>query len=117
LRPIVAFLDDLFFTVKIADAAKRSGLTVTFEKSRDAVLAHVAQAPSVVVIDLNFASADPIGLSAQIKADSPTTRVIGFVSHVQTELREQARLAGCDAVVPRSVFSTQLPDLLRQYAA
>jgi len=117
LNPIVAFLDDLFFKQKIADAAKRAGAVVTFAKTEDAVLQSISQTPSVVVIDLNCVSADPVLLAARVKSEFPSTPVIGFVSHVQTELREKARLAGCDTVLARSVFSTQLPDILRRYAA
>jgi CheY-like chemotaxis protein len=117
LKPVVAFLDDLFFRVKIADAAKRAGSDVTFVNTADAVLERIAQESSVVVIDLNCALSDPVALAARVKAESPATPVIGFVSHVQTQLRDQARSAGCDAVLARSVFSTQLPDILRQYAA
>jgi hypothetical protein len=43
--------------------------------------------------------------------------VIGFVSHVQIEVRKSAELAGCDVVLARSVFSAKLPEVLQQYAA
>ncbi len=35
-------------------------------------------------------------------------RVIGFGSHVDTELLAAARAAGCDEVLPRSVFFRRL---------
>ncbi|MBI3321064.1 MAG: response regulator, partial [Candidatus Omnitrophica bacterium] len=38
--------------------------------------------------------------------------IIGYGSHVQTELLVQARAAGCTTVLPRSVFVQQLPRLL-----
>jgi CheY-like chemotaxis protein len=91
---------------------------VTFVKTDAAVFEKIAQTPSVVVIDLNCgAGVDPIALAARIKSEHPSTPVIGFVSHVQTELRESAASAGCDLVLARSVFSTKLPDVLRQYSA
>ena len=116
MRAVVAFLDDLFFTVKIADAAKRAGLPISFVKTEDEVFERLAETPSIVVIDLNCASADPIAVAARVKADSPSTPVIGFVSHVQTEVRQQAERAGCDVVLARSVFSTRLPEVLRQHS-
>ena len=115
MKPLVAFLDDLFFTVKIADAAKRAGTPVTFVKTADAAIERVLSEHCLVVIDLNCAASDPIALVARIKAEAPATPVVGFVSHVQTDLREQARVAGCDAVLARSVFSSKLPDVLREY--
>lgn len=39
-------------------------------------------------------------------------RTIGFGSHVQHELLEEARTAGCDEVLPRSQFFRRLPELL-----
>jgi CheY-like chemotaxis protein len=117
LRVVIALLDDLFFTVKIADAAKRSGMAVTFVKTEAAVFEHLQQqVSSLVVIDLNCASADPIALAARVKTEFPATPVIGFVSHVQTELRQQAERAGCDVVLARSVFSTRLPAVLLEYS-
>jgi CheY-like chemotaxis protein len=117
LKRIVAFLDDLFFTVKIADAAKRAGLVVSFVKTESALFEQLAKEPSVAILDLNCSAADPIALAARVKAESPSTPVIGFVSHVQTEVRKSAEQAGCDVVLARSVFSTRLPEVLQQYAA
>lgn len=116
MKTIVAVLDDLFFRVKIADAAKRIGLQATFVKTEASLVEHLQQAPAVVVIDLNCATVDPIALAASVKRDFEATPVIGFVSHVQTELRQKAQEAGCDVVLARSVFSTQLPEVLRRYA-
>jgi CheY-like chemotaxis protein len=117
LKPIVAFLDDLFFTVKIADAAKRAGLTTSFAKTEVAFFEQLAREPSVAILDLNCSAADPIAIAARVKAESPSTPVIGFVSHVQIEVRKSAELAGCDVVLARSVFSAKLPEVLQQYAA
>jgi hypothetical protein len=44
---------------------------------------------------------------------SITIRTIGFGSHVDTELLDAARAAGCDEVLPRSQLFRRLPDLLR----
>jgi hypothetical protein len=40
-------------------------------------------------------------------------RVIAFLSHVQTELAERARAAGCQDVMPRSKFTQNLAAILR----
>jgi hypothetical protein len=39
-------------------------------------------------------------------------RTIGFGSHVDTELLDAARAAGCTEVLPRSQLFRRLPDLL-----
>jgi hypothetical protein len=39
-------------------------------------------------------------------------RLLGFFSHVQTELQRNAIAAGFDQVIPRSVFARDLPKIL-----
>jgi hypothetical protein len=41
--------------------------------------------------------------------------IIGFLNHLQGDLKMKAIEAGCDAVMPRSAFSQSLPVLLRRY--
>jgi hypothetical protein len=43
------------------------------------------------------------------------TSIIGFLSHLQGDLKMKAVEAGCDTVMPRSAFSQSLPSLLRRY--
>jgi hypothetical protein len=43
------------------------------------------------------------------------TSIIGFLSHVQGDLKLKAHEAGCDMVLPRSAFSQNLPQLLRRH--
>ena len=40
--------------------------------------------------------------------------MVGFVSHVQTELKQRAQEVGCDTVVARSVFAQNLPAILQE---
>jgi CheY-like chemotaxis protein len=116
---IVAVMADLMFSVKIIDMAKRLGLTVEFVKEEETFLRTLREgAPAVVIFDLNYAPSDPLSLIRQMKAD-PQWRLIptvGFVSHVQTELRREAAEAGCDQVVARSAFAQRLPEILAPYA-
>ena len=43
--------------------------------------------------------------------------IIGFLSHVQGDLKQKAHEVGCDMVLPRSAFSQNLPQLLRRHGA
>lgn len=113
-RRIVAVLDDLFFTVKIMDAAKRAGMEVVFVKEEAKVLALAGELPELMIFDLNTKAVDAVALIQKLKAQPATrnVRVLGFVSHVQVELKQQAQAAGADVVLPRSTFSTTLPTIL-----
>jgi len=109
-------MNDLFFSVKINDAAKKLGLTAVFVQERTAALEQLNSGPAAVILDLNCASLDPLELIRTIREDSATSGIatIGFISHVQTELRRKAEESGCDTVVARSVFARDLPAILER---
>lgn len=111
-------MTDLFFSAKIHDMAKKFGMIVEFVKDKDTVLEKLKEKPSVVIFDLNYDAADPINLIRAIKSNPETKRIstLGFVSHVQTDLKLQAQEAGCDMVVARSVFAQNLPVILKRHA-
>ena len=110
MSEIVAVMDDLFFMVKVQDGAKRAGMNLKIVKTEEA--AEAAEA-DLVVVDLNCKAIDPLRLMAALKGKR---RVIGYLSHVQTELRQQALDAGFEAVYPRSAFSQKLAEILKTHA-
>ena len=51
---IVCVVDDLIFSIKISTAAKRLGVEMYFERSRENVLQTIRdKQPSLVIFDLN----------------------------------------------------------------
>lgn len=112
---ILAAVDDLLFSSKIRNVARRLACDVTFARSMEAILAQTrARRPALVIFDLNAGRMRPLECIAAIRADPGLsgTRIVGFVSHVQGELVEAARQAGADQVMARSAFTTSLPDIL-----
>jgi DNA-binding NarL/FixJ family response regulator len=72
--------------------------------------------PSLIVFDLNNVNAKPLTLIPRLKSKMKRgTSVIGFLSHLQGDLKAKAMEAGCDMVMPRSAFSQNLPNLLRRH--
>jgi hypothetical protein len=68
------------------------------------------------VFDLNNANAKPLTLIPKLKAKLKRgTSIIGFLQHIQGDLKAKATEAGCDTVMPRAAFSQNLPNLLRRY--
>jgi CheY-like chemotaxis protein len=116
---ILAVLDDLFFTVKINESAKRAGMPITFVKSEKDALDQAGAKPALIIIDLNCGQIDPLALVGKLKANAETKpiSVIGYLSHVQGELKQQAQEAGCDMVLARSAFSQNLPQILKRHAS
>jgi len=115
---IVAVLDDLFFTVKIMDAAKRAGIEIVFVKDEAKVLELAKRHPSLIIFDLNTKAVNSVALIQELKNDPETKDVnlLAFVSHVQVELKKEAQAAGADTVMPRSAFSANLPAILQRHA-
>jgi CheY-like chemotaxis protein len=118
-KKVLAVLEDLFFTVKINEAAKRAGLPITFVKSELDALEQAKTQPALIIMDINFQGIDPLSLIRKLKADDQTKRInlIGYLSHVQGELKMQAQEAGCDMVLPRSAFSQNLPQILKRHSS
>jgi CheY-like chemotaxis protein len=117
-KKVLAVLEDLLFTVKISDSAKRAGLEVEFLKSEKDVLDKAAESPLLIIIDLNCGCVQPLDLIAKLKA-APATKpisIIAFLSHVQGELKQAAQEAGANIVMARSAFSQNLQQILKRHA-
>jgi PleD family two-component response regulator len=118
-KKILAVLEDLFFTVKINETAKRAGMPIEFVKSEHDALERAKSRPALIIIDLNCHSVHPLKLVQKLKAEDDTKSItlIGYLSHVQGELKQQAQEAGCNMVLARSAFSQNLPQILKRHSA
>jgi len=117
---IYFFIEELFFQAKIQETAKKLGVKVSFIKNdKDAVAALTdseENKPALIVFDLNNANAKPLTLIPKLKAKlKRSASIVGFLSHLQGDLKAKAVEAGCDVVMPRAAFSQNLPNLLRRY--
>ena len=118
---IFCFIDDLFFQAKIQETARKLGVKVEFVKNDKDVVSRIidapeAEKPTLVVFDLNNLNAKPLALIPNLKTKfKKATSIVGFLNHLQGDLKMKALEAGCDTVMPRSAFSQSLPNLLRRY--
>ncbi len=119
---IFCFIEDLFFLAKIQETARKLGVKVEFVKgeNKEAVAriydAPENEKPALLVFDLNNLNAKPMTLIPKFKAKfKKAVSIIGFLNHLQGDLKMKAIEAGCDSVMPRSAFSQSLPILLRRY--
>jgi len=108
---VVALMDDIFFQMKVAETAKHLGIEFKVATNTDALLSLLEPRPQLVIVDLN-ARNQPIDAIVKLRAASKDVRVVAFLSHVQRELAEQAKNAGCDEVMPRSSFTQNLAEIL-----
>ena len=110
---------DLIFTSKITGTAQALGHRVV-------VVGGVALARGIlerwapVVVFVDLAAGDLVASPALLQyreAAPPGTPFVAFGSHVDLESLADAKAAGCDPVLPRSRFTTELPDLIRRHFA
>ena len=118
---VLALVDDLFFQARLAETARKLGVTLK-TVSTGATLVKMLEAapdgvpgdlPRLVIVDLN-ARQGAVEAIEQLQRSGNPIPVIGFLSHVQTELAERARAAGCKQVMPRSSFTANLAEILSQ---
>ena len=113
-RTVLAVVNDLFFSAKISGAAKLAGVTLRYVTNEKDLLEKAQANPALIVFDLNFSAVEPVRLIGKLKSDPAlkTIPLLGYLSHVQTDLQRQAAEAGCDEVMPRSAFSMNLTQIL-----
>ncbi|MGH9406659.1 MAG: response regulator [Terriglobia bacterium] len=116
--PILAIVEDLIFLSKIQQTASLTNTRVEVIQPRELAERLSRGAPSAVICDLNYRAGLGLETVRAMKANPAflAVPVIGFLSHVQADLAKQAREAGCDVVMARSAFASQLPRILREYA-
>ncbi len=108
--------DDLFFSVRIETMLQKMGYAVFVATTHDAAVAQAQKrAPAIVIINFGGERTTPGETVKQIKALSPTTPVLGFVSHVwMPQVRPNAMAAGCDLLVANSALTMRLPQLVEK---
>ncbi len=119
---VLALVDDLFFQARLTETARKLGVTLRTVSTGAALVealeatpdgATPVELPRLVVIDLNARQGAVEAIEELQRSGNPIP-IIGFLSHVQTELAQRAREAGCKQVMARSSFTMNLSEILRQ---
>lgn len=105
---VIVVVDDMFFASKIRAVAEAVGVEVSFPRSKEAVIEKAREA-RLVIADLHNQKIDAVDLARELSG----VKLVGFFSHVETELRQRALAAGYDSVIPRSVFARDLAEILQ----
>lgn len=114
MSQVLALVDDLIFQAKMQETARLVGVELRACSTAAALLSEVAKkAPELVIVDLN-ARNNPLAAIEQMQATARDIPLIAFLSHVQVELADRARAAGCREVMPRSQFTRDLATILAQ---
>ena len=113
MADIIALVADIFFTAKIGEIARQCSSAIEFAAEEKIFLERIKLSkPAFVVVDLNMKSIDILALPEKIRSISPETETVGFLAHVQAELKQQAEKAGYK-VYTRSKFFDELVSFLQ----
>src|SRR5271168_2179290 len=94
----IVLIDDLFFQAKLHETAKLTGTVLETVTTGEQLLKSAAANPAaLVIVDLNArqGALEAIEQIGKPGGEGNPRRVIAFLSHVQTDLAERARAAGC----------------------
>jgi PleD family two-component response regulator len=118
MQTILAVVSDLFFSAKINEAARHAGVSLHYVTAEKELLEKAKSNPALIIFDLNFEAVHPLELIRNLKETDALKhiRLLGYLSHIQSELKKKAEETGCDMVMPRSAFSKNLPRILKDHA-
>jgi hypothetical protein len=110
---------DLLFSTKVRSTAEAMSLSCRPARDVEALSKRLEQIDdgklnepvTGVVVDMDLGDA-ALQLIGTVKAYDASLPVVAFGSHVATALLNAAREAGADFVMPRSMFTNTLPDVL-----
>ncbi len=107
---------DLIFTAKVTGTARALGRQVRTAGNVPLATRMLDEwQPKVVFVDL--AAGDLVAPAALLayRQAAPGVPFVAFGSHLDTSAMAQAAAAGCEAVMPRSRFTMELPELIRRH--
>ena len=114
MAKITAIVNDLISMTKIRNTAETVGVPVGFAGTVEQI-DHYLRDCEVVLIDLESDLVDPVTLIERVRANPATSsiKLIAYLSHVNKPLRLQAIAAGCDRVISRFEFNSNLKEILQ----
>lgn len=112
---LVLLSSDLAVLSRVEGAATRLGQSVRSANGESqAVDFCKAEVANTLIVDLSMPSLDLASMVNQLKSDEGSgTRVVAFGPHVHEQRLAAAREAGCDLVVSRGQFFSQLETFLK----
>ncbi len=113
-RLVLAAVSDFLFSTRINEVARELGMEVYFLRKQNEAFREFTVKPELMIIDLNNTMIDTMELITRMKRDRELSSIpiLGYLSHVQLQLKQKAERAGCNLVVPRTVFADKLKRFL-----
>jgi CheY-like chemotaxis protein len=112
-RPLViAVIPDLLFATRVGETARAAGIELAVVPLAELADRVTARRPDRVVLDLTTPVAAAAIAALRATPDLADLPIVGFYPHVDDALRRAALAAGATQVLPRSVFTAKLVQVL-----
>ncbi len=108
---ILVINNDLIWGTKIAEVVLQAGLQYVLAKTEQEAMDQTQRLqPSLIVIDLDVKSLDPMALIKRLKQDPELKKIpiLGYTFHTDQATWQKGVAAGCDQVVARSALQQAL---------
>jgi CheY-like chemotaxis protein len=115
-QPVLALVDDLFFTLKIGDTAKHLGLPIRFAASAPEFFGRLTSTrPALVIVDLTLTGMDMAGFFTRLTGDlaQASVPILGYTTHADWK-RTAPLHDRCTKVVTKDTLSRSLAELIQQ---
>lgn len=110
---LIAFEPDLLFLSRIEGAAGRAQVKLKTISNLEELLREAKPTtPRVVFLNLDAIEANLAFLEELAK--NASCKIIGYYSHVNTRLAEEARRIGISTVLSRGAFVSRLEEILKE---
>ena len=116
---VVLLSRDLMGASRIEGAARQAGAQFRMFANLDAATECCATQPvALVIVDLATAGLDVAAVVERLKSESERSpTIVAFGPHVHVASLEAAKDAGCDEVLSRGQFMSQLDTIFERYTA
>lgn len=111
MAEILAYEPDLLFSSRIEAAATKAGFEVEVATTTEQLLRQLEQfTPRIVFLNLDQAEGELAGLEEHVRRGA--SRFVGYYSHTNKSLVQEAQQMGLTLVLPRGVFVSRLDGIV-----
>jgi hypothetical protein len=118
MATFLLLIPDLMFNVRVTDTLRAAGHTPRDVADADALLALARDGAAAIVLDTQART--PWQDAVHTLKSDPTTagiKILAFGPHVDVAAQRGAVGAGCDRIVTRGKFASDMPHLLQALVA
>jgi CheY-like chemotaxis protein len=114
---VLYLTNDLVFSSRVAAAGRSAGVPVRVTAAPGQLADALREEPAgLLLLDLTTPGLDPAALLASLETSSARPRILAYAPHVMTGRLQAARDAGCDQVLTRGQFHSQLEAIVDSIA-